>query len=140
MTFSTNGTSGLSSEINITPLIDVLLVLLIIFMIIVPLAPLGLDTTIPAANSHSPSQPAEAAVLVQMDGDATHLAYRIDGVSVGREAVDARLHELLAARAQRQMLVQADARLDFGIVANMVDEGRAAGAADVGLLTPAAAR
>jgi len=75
-------------------------------------------------------------VLVQLDGDPAHIAYRIDGVPIGPEAIDARLRDLMAARADRQMLVQADASLDFGAVSNIVDRGRAAGADTVGLITP----
>ena len=70
MAFSTTGTSGgegLRSEINITPLIDVLLVMLIIFMVIVPVTPQGLPSALPSAATLGVAEAADRPVLVQME-------------------------------------------------------------------------
>lgn len=70
MALSTNGCSagsGLSSEINVTPLIDVLLVMLIIFMVIVPFVPRGLVASIPSTDSaRAPGEDEDRPILVQM--------------------------------------------------------------------------
>jgi biopolymer transport protein TolR len=132
MAFSTTrtpGGEGLSSEINVTPLIDVLLVMLIIFMVIVPVMPRGLHSALPSdssagATAELPDRP----VLVEIERRQTSVAYLVDGVSLGRDEVAPRLVE--------QVLLKADAELNFGVIAGMIDAGKAAGAESVGLLTP----
>jgi biopolymer transport protein TolR len=140
MAFSTNGNSAgdsPSSEINVTPLIDVLLVLLIIFMVIVPVTPRGLNSAIPspgAAADESTYRP----ILVEVEWGEGSARYVVDGADIKRAEITPRLVELLSRRSVRQVLVKADAKLDFGVVAGVMDAGRTAGAESVGLLTPGA--
>ena len=140
MAFSTNGTTGgnsLSSDINITPLIDVLLVLLIIFMVIVPMMPRGLNSKLP---SDQPGQivqeKANRPVLIEMQSMPAGVLYRVDGESLDAALLAPRLEELLARRSARDILLRADAELDYGIVAQVINTGQAAGAESVGLITP----
>jgi biopolymer transport protein TolR len=140
MAFSTTGTSGgdrLTSEINVTPLIDVLLVMLIIFMVIVPVMPRGLNSALPpAATVGIADEAADHPILVRVEQGHTAVRYFVDGIGVERAEVAPRLLELLSRRSVRQVLLKADATLDFGVVAGVIDAGQAAGAESVGLLTP----
>jgi len=137
MTFSTTGTSGgdgLRSEINVTPLIDVLLVMLIIFMVIVPATPRGLRSALPSP-AHAATAAADRPVLVQVEQRQISVRYLVDGVNLERAEIAPRLRELLLRRSVREVLVRADAQLDFGVITEVVDAGQAAGADSVGLLT-----
>jgi biopolymer transport protein ExbD len=139
MAFSTTGTSmgeGLSSEINVTPLIDVLLVMLIIFMVIVPVMPRGLKSALPSPATPGIAEAADRPVLVQVEQGQTAVRYLVDGVSMERTEVAPRLLSLLSKRSVRQVLLKGDAKLDFGVVAGVIDAGKAAGAESIGLLTP----
>jgi biopolymer transport protein TolR len=139
MAFSTTGTSrgeGPSSEINVTPLIDVLLVMLIIFMVIVPVMPRGLNSALPSAATPELAEAADRPVLVKVEQGEMVVRFVVDGVSVERSEVAPRLVELLSRRSVRQVLVKGDTKLDFGVIAGVIDAGKAAGAQSVGLLTP----
>ena len=140
MAFSTNGTSwdnGLSSEINVTPLIDVLLVMIIIFMVIVPEMPRGLNSALPSpASSGAVDEAADRRILVQVESSPTTVRYMVDGANVERAELAPRLVKLLSQTSARQVLLKADASLDFGVIAGVIDAGQAAGAESVGLVTP----
>jgi biopolymer transport protein TolR len=139
MAFSTTGTpggEGLSSEINVTPLIDVLLVLLIIFMVIVPVTPRGLNSTLPSTAAPGVAEATDQPILVQIEQGLPAERYFVDGVGMERADVAPRLVQLMSRRSIRQVLLRADAKLDFGVVAGVIDAGKAAGAESVGLWTP----
>ena len=141
MAFSTNGSSrgdGLSSEINVTPLIDVLLVMLIIFMVIVPVVPRGLSSPIPSTSPASVADEAsDHPILVRVFGDRLATRYVVDGAGLSRADISPRLVALLSKMSVRQVLVQADPNLDFATVVDLIDAGKAAGAESIGLVTPA---
>ncbi|MEI9981533.1 MAG: biopolymer transporter ExbD [Edaphobacter sp.] len=137
MAFSTNsGSGGFSAEINVTPLIDVLLVLLIIFMVIVPVMPHGLNSALPAADQTGSVKSVVGAVMVRVERSDAVVRYVVDGVGVDRGDLQVKLMEALARRPERQMLVRADAELDYGVVAGVIDAGEAAGAVGIGIVTP----
>jgi biopolymer transport protein ExbD len=140
MAFSAEGTSrgyGLSSEINVTPLIDVLLVMLIIFMVIVPVAPRGLNSALPSASSPGVEDDVlNRPIVVQVTSSDTFARYSVDGADVSRAEIAPRLLELLSKKSGRRVLVRADSELDFGTVAGVINAGQAAGAESIGLVTP----
>jgi biopolymer transport protein TolR len=139
MAMTSNGsTRGLSSEINVTPLIDVLLVLLIIFMVIVPMVPKGLDAMIPKPpDSRLFHEMNDRTVVVSvLHAVGNSLEYKINQDVVSKDALSARLVEIYANRAERVMFVKGDDDISYSQVAEVIDMGHSAGVDHVALLTP----
>ena len=131
-----DSSTGLKVEMNVTPLIDVLLVLLIVFMVILPVTPQGLDTQVPQQPSNANQVP-DAAVVVQVFPlRAGQLGYKINQDDVAVKDLGSRLNAIFSIRANKVMFVKGDGNLDFSAVARIVDIGKEAGAITIGLITP----
>ncbi len=132
----TSGNScGLNVEINVTPLIDILLVLLIIFMVIVPVTPRGLAAQVPQPPT-SPDQNHDAAIVVQiLSTSGGRQGYKINQDDVTIDDLGNRLEAIFSARANKVMFIKGDDNLDFSAVARVVDIGKDAGAERIGLIT-----
>lgn len=139
MGMSSGGGSGSMADINVTPMIDILLVLLIIFMVIVPVTPKGLSALVPQPPKDKQQQPPnnDRTIVVQVlyhPGAAP--TYKINETDVEHRDLLTKLTEIYANRAERVMFVKGDDDVNFGQVADIIDIGRAANVDHIGLMTP----
>jgi biopolymer transport protein TolR len=133
MGMSVGGKHGVVSDMNVVPLIDILLVLLVIFMMI-PAHNKGLDALIPQSSPDGGRiPPREDVVVVQVLEDGT---LRINREPVTWDRLGGRLDEVFKMRASRVAFIRGDGPVEFGVVAKVIDVMHTVGIASVGLLTP----
>jgi biopolymer transport protein TolR len=125
------GRGGILTDVNVVPLVDILLVLLVIFMII-PHRQVGLQASLPQeATEKVPVEPPDA-IVVQVARDGS---IRVNGAVVKQEDLRGRLEQIFGMRGERVAFLQGDRSLEFQVVAEVLNVMHVAGASPVGLVT-----
>ena len=127
---------GMLSEINITPFVDVMLVLLVIFMVTTPMMQQGIEVNLPETASSGVATHEDPFVLIihrngQIKAGTVNLPIR---------SLRQKLMAIFKTRANKQIYIQADKSVDYGVVAEVLGEVKAAGIANIGLVTLPRAR
>jgi biopolymer transport protein TolR len=138
MAFSAGGTGSVKSEINITPLVDVVLVLLIIFMVAMPILQMGLDVEVPPkvelATPQPPSEQTQLVITIKRDGVYLN-TQKMANIPALRDAIAKQM--LARPVGDRIVFINSEDNLAFDAAVSAMDAAHAAGAAKVGFLTDA---
>jgi biopolymer transport protein TolR len=133
MSMDVGGAKGeLKSDINVTPLVDVMLVLLIIMMIVAPLLQQGVNVRLPQATNSTEKPDTQENTVVGIDANG---AFFLNSLPVPDTELRRRVEEALEDKTERIVLIKADEDTAYGKVMDAMDELRAAGIEDMGLIT-----
>jgi biopolymer transport protein ExbD len=137
MAMGGGSTGGAVSDMNVTPLIDVLLVLLIIFMVIQPTTPKGLDTVVPQPPKDKNTQQVDQkTIVVEVKNTGTVPTYLINEKVFPRDQMASELTSIFETRNEKIMFIKGDPGLNFGAVADAVGFGKQADVTNIAIITP----
>jgi biopolymer transport protein TolR len=131
MAFSSGGSDGLMSEINVTPFVDVMLVLLIIFMVTAPMMSQGVDVDLPEAATDPLSSDKEPLVVTIDKSGAVF----ISELKVEVNFLQEKLRKILEGRKNKEVYFKADKDVAYGIVVQVMAEIKGAGIEKLGMIT-----
>jgi biopolymer transport protein ExbD len=123
---------GVKSDINVTPLVDVMLVLLIIMMLVAPLLQKGVDVRLPTAANTTDKPETQGQTVVAIAADKRLF---VNSVQVRDSELTQRVQELLDKQVEKIVLIKADTDAPYGTVMEAMDMLRQAGIEDMGLIT-----
>jgi biopolymer transport protein TolR len=126
---SRSGDRRLLSEINVTPLVDVMLVLLIIFMVTTPMLQRGTDVQLPQAQQSEPKEEQRVTLILTREG-----RLYLNAEEIPRQRWRSRLTEL-ARQGERVLHFRGDSQVSYGMVIEVMDAVKAAGIETVGMIT-----
>jgi biopolymer transport protein TolR len=123
---------GVKSDINVTPLVDVMLVLLIIMMLIAPMLQQGVTVTLPKATNTTdkPEQSGQTVLAISRSKE-----FYVNARPVSEQELSRRINEILENKTEKVVVIKADEEVEYGAVMAAMDQLRQAGIEDIGLIT-----
>ncbi len=125
------GEGGIKADINVTPLVDVMLVLLIIMMIVAPLLNQGVSLQLPQAQNSAemPETQGQTVVAITVDG-----SYWVDSIQVPFNGLADRVNDVLATKTEQLIIIKADDEAEYSYIMDALDQLRTLGIEDIGLI------